>query len=139
MRPIRIPWDFSPPSESPDGRRRPSALGTFVGRQLARLTDEAEATFRAEHPNARERCADCAFRRGTIPNRCLTTVADALLCAAEGEVFNCHREEPGAPDLVPNGVCAGWAILHGSRALADARAPEAARDVIELPPIGGAR
>lgn len=137
MMPIKLPWDFSPVDPSIDGRRRPTALGTFVGRQIARLADEAEPAFRAEHPKARERCADCAFRRGTIPNRCLPTVAEALFCAVDGDVFNCHRVEPGAPDLVPNGVCAGWAILHGSSALADVREPEVPRAPIEMPPIGG--
>ena len=137
MKPIVLPWDFSPADPSIDGRRHPTALGTFVGRQLARMADEAEPAFRAAHPNAHERCAACSFRRGTIPNRCLPTVAEALFCAMDGEVFNCHRVEPGAPDLVPNGVCAGWAILHGTRAMDEVRAPEAPRPVIELPPIGG--
>jgi hypothetical protein len=103
---MRCPWPYS---DEGSGDRlvsnEPSGVGRALGRELARLAD-VEA---AKDPGAPERCRDCAFRLGTRPNGCATTVMDALKCAVEGEAFYCHLgvadgEEPKRP-------CAGWSLL----------------------------
>lgn len=81
---------------------RPCSLGREVGSHLARFTEVEVARLRAEGKSVPERCATCAFRAGTEPNGCLTTMADAFKALLEGDVFDCH-EQPGP--------CAGWAIL----------------------------
>lgn len=44
-------------------------------------------------------CSSCAYRKGSVPNQCPSTINDALTCAASGEPFYCHQ----------TGMeCAGW-------------------------------
>lgn len=81
-------------------RNRPTDLGRKLGEQLARLCDNAEATTMTLHP----RCKTCAFRAGSIPNGCETTLMDAVKCSMEGDTkFMCH-ERPGKP-------CSGWIMM----------------------------
>lgn len=131
---VRMPYDF--PGDGEDGApaviNLPSAEGTFLGRQLARLTDVEEPRYRERNPGAHRRCGECAFRRGTFPNRCLSTVATALKCAIEGEEFLCHTNVPNGTE--PNGICAGWAILSSAIPMSrDDR--EELLQAIPLPPI----
>lgn len=89
-------------------RNQPTPEGRALGEQLARLTDTAEIEVRKQFPNHDERCASCAFKAGTFPNGCLTTVADATKCAVEGTPFFCHHNLDG--DKNPTELCAGWMI-----------------------------
>jgi len=122
-----MPYDFIGHGEDgePATLNAPSPEGREMGLHLAQWTDVAEPAYRRAHPSARERCGECAFRRGSIPNRCLPTVANALKCAFEGEIFYCHRNIPNGTE--PTVPCAGWLIL-----TADDRGP---RPVIQLPPM----
>lgn len=87
---------------------RPSPEGYMLGEQLARLTDKAESTVRAQFPNHKARCKSCAFTKGTIPNGCLPTVMDALKCVVDGTPFHCHQEFDD--NGTPTELCAGWAM-----------------------------
>lgn len=133
-----LPYDYLD-GDPDDGRPMvinvPSAEGTLLGRQLARFADAAEPGHRERNPGAPRRCGECAYRRGTFPNRCLSTVANALKCAVEGEPFLCHVPNPHN-QTETNGLCAGWLILNGE-SKGEPTAEEKPRAVIELPPIGG--
>lgn len=83
---------------------RPCDVGRAAGVELARFADMELA----KHPTLRERCNSCAFRLGTIPNGCLTTMADAFKCVIEGEPFYCHE----TPE--PRALCAGWVALRNA-------------------------
>ena len=101
-RKAELPYPFSTPGVPGSNAvpNLPSSMGEELGKQLARFADiEAKA-----QPEARPRCDDCAFKLGTTPNRCLSTVADALKCVVEREPFFCHKEDP--PKL-----CAGFILL----------------------------
>jgi hypothetical protein len=80
--------------------REPTIEEREMGYHLVRL---CEAEIEA-NPVARERCADCVFRFGTVPNTTAQTLLDATECMVTGEPFFCAHE-PGEP------VCAGWAAL----------------------------
>lgn len=84
---------------------RPSPEGAALGSQLARLVSRELAERRKQFPNHQEPCGTCAFRLGTIPNQCASTVMDALKCVMEQKEFRCH-ESKGATD-----ICCGWLIL----------------------------
>ncbi len=43
-----------------------------------------------------ERCADCAFKSGTTPQRTALQPEKAKLCVLSGTMFFCH-EDPGTP------------------------------------------
>ncbi len=83
-------------------RNRPCAQGRLLGRELARLADKAEAERVQQFPNTKVRCRTCAFRLGTVPNGCVTTLMDAVKCAMEQVPFMCH-ESPGNTE-----PCMGW-------------------------------
>lgn len=51
-------------------------------------------------PNPPERCATCAYRKGTEANLTPSTTLLATLCEMSGDTFSCH--EDGRP-------CRGWA------------------------------
>lgn len=70
------------------GMNLPSEDGAKLGKELSRL---------AGHPQAA--CDSCAFRLGTIPNQCATTLLQAMECLITGEPFLCHKT--GQP-------CEGW-------------------------------
>lgn len=113
---IRMPWEFSKPAVAGAGavENLPSEEGAALGRELARLCDNAEAEVRQRHP--RPRCADCAFRLGTRPNQCAETVMDALKAVMEGVPFYCHL---GVEDGEAERLCAGWAIAIGDGSRTD--------------------
>lgn len=83
------PLGSVPPGKT---RNRPTALGKEAGAHLARFCDQAEMKKTTLHP----RCKTCAFRAGSIPNGCESTVMDALKCSMEDTPFMCH-ERKGQP------------------------------------------
>lgn len=83
-------------------RNKPEAVGYELGAHLARFADQAEAALRARGVQVPERCSTCAFRAGTTPNGCVTSVMDALKCAIEHEPFLCHHDKEHRTP------CAGW-------------------------------
>lgn len=84
--------------------REPEVIERELGYHLVRLTEkEIEA-----NPVTRERCHDCVFRFGTVPNTTGQTLIGALECVRTGEPFYCVHE-PGTP------VCAGWAALRKAK------------------------
>ena len=88
----------------PEGkvRNRPTELGREAGKHLARLCDDAEAKKMLIRPC----CTTCAFRAGTIPNGCESTVMDALKCSMEDVRFNCHETHLS---------CAGWLAMRSKK------------------------
>ena len=78
-------------------RNKPSVRGNELGLHMARLCDDAEQSKMVLRP----RCGTCAFRAGTFPNGCESTLMDALKCAMEGTVFVCHESKEGK-------ACSGW-------------------------------
>lgn len=60
------------------------------------------------------RCASCAFKKGTYPNRCLTTTADAMKCVMEHVPFYCHHDvNLKHPETTPpHSLCSGWMMLN---------------------------
>lgn len=102
------PWDFSAPVEAGASAvpNLPTAEGRALGAEVARLADIAEAKMLARFPGQRRRCDDCAFRAGSIPNGCPSTLMDAIKAGIEREPFWCHA---GATETEePIFVCAGW-------------------------------
>lgn len=92
----------------------PSNAGWQLGSEIARLT---EATMKDD--NVRDgRCATCAFRAGTNANGSLGTLANAIKCAVEDDVFLCHEYN----DHV-NGPCRGWVIMHKHMKNSDIKIP----------------
>lgn len=78
---------------------RPTPEGEELGRELVRLIEPDVKRLEAEGvPDAR--CSSCAFRLGTIPNGCPTTLMDALKCIMEGDPFYCHMGDKP--------LCHGW-------------------------------
>ncbi len=73
-------------------RNVPCELGEQFGKELARLSN-------AGIHGADDRCGTCAFRLGTVPNKCLQTVATALECVIAEEEFTCHES---------HNTCRGW-------------------------------
>lgn len=100
----------------------PSEYGAQCGAKLATMAEEGESLIDPEQAKCEPVCTDCAFRRGTNPNRSAATVADAFKCAIEGEPFWCHKgiiasELPKSISLAilqeqvqaePKRVCGGW-------------------------------
>lgn len=94
-------------------RNRPSPVGIETGSHLARFTDKAEQDWHEAGMNfIPQRCASCAFRSGTVPNGCVTTVADAMKCTMERKPFHCHH---GMKGHGPESVCAGWILLNSAQ------------------------
>lgn len=85
---------------------RPSAVGEALGQQLARLTETSLSRLRTRFPDHAEPCESCAFRLGTVPNRCLPTVMDALKCVVEQTDFYCHQGPKGKAKH----LCTGYMI-----------------------------
>lgn len=84
---------------------RPSAHGKILGEYLALLADLGEYDTRMN--NWRERCATCAFRKGTAPNMTAGTGAVALDCVLgiDKDRFACHH---GMKDGQPQAICVGY-------------------------------
>jgi hypothetical protein len=57
----------------------PSILGAINGLKIAGDLDPAKF------------CHGCAFRKSSVANTCLTTVADTEYCSQEGQTFMCHE------------------------------------------------
>lgn len=105
----KIPWEFSVPlTEGEQGSPNlPSPEGELLGHHLARLTlpliERAQARFPGDSSLAP--CSECAYVAGTVPNRSLATVGDALKCSVERTEFCCHK---GQVNGEPRRLCAGW-------------------------------
>jgi hypothetical protein len=95
-------------------RNMPSPEGAELGAHLARLTAPEIEAYRAKFPGWPGPCASCAFRAGTVPNRCAQTVMDAVKCVAEREPFYCHEPAARGPDGEPTDLCRGWVIATAS-------------------------
>ena len=93
----------------PRNLNRPTPEGRLLGEQIARFADDAMSAKRAAAPAYPERCNSCAFRLGTVPNGCPTTLMDALKCVLEVEPFMCHEVLDDGREPVK--VCAGWAAM----------------------------
>jgi hypothetical protein len=95
-------------------RNRTTPEGAALGKELARMCDEAEPQARLRVPELPPRCQSCAFRAGPhIANGSPQTVMDALKCVMEGREFYCHQ-----PDRVEQ-LCSGWAMFMLSKDAAD--------------------
>lgn len=99
-------------------RNHATAAGHALGRELARLADEAEPRARLVAPAIPPRCASCAFRVGShIPNGSEATLGDALKCVVENVEFRCHEPaRAGRP-------CSGWLMLKLAHPSAPGRCP----------------
>ena len=75
----------------------PTNTGYELGYHISRIFETCELKP--------ERCSTCAFRQGTYPNGCESTLMDAVKCIAEGMPFNCHEE---------NKPCAGYVAFRSS-------------------------
>ena len=100
-------------------RNHPTPEGREMGAHLARWTEAALPKLAAMGQED-DRCKTCAFREGTVPNRCIDTVADAMKCVVEGEhMFLCHH--PRAGETGYDKACYGalraraWWIEHQRR------------------------
>lgn len=83
-------------------KRDAAAGGITCGRYQPR--SDPKAALSVAHLMAlpdREPCADCACRKGTIPNGTPHSMADFTACVDRREPFLCHAD--GA-----NRICAGW-------------------------------
>lgn len=83
-------------------RNRPTPVGRMLGVELARLADKAEIDALKLFPNQKHRCRTCAFRKGTVPNGCESTLMDAIKCVMERVPFMCHESKDNAD------LCMGW-------------------------------
>lgn len=83
----------------------PTPESALLGAELARFAD-AEAVGKVD-----QRCETCAFRAGTYPNGCATTIMDALKATLEREPFFCH-EIPADGSAMK--ACGGWKLLMAS-------------------------
>lgn len=81
----------------------PTPEGSKAGEFLANAADAEMLQRKANFPNHVERCATCAFRKGTIANGSPQTLLDALDCFVTGGDFMCHERA--------NHQCVGFAIL----------------------------
>ena len=101
--------------------------GAALGRELARLVDEAEPRARLVEPLIPPRCASCAFRAGPhIPNGSEATLGDALKCVVENLPFDCHEPaRAGHP-------CSGWLMLQIAHPSAPGRVPWCFSDEVSI-------
>lgn len=89
-------------------RNKPTELGRSFGKNIARFCEERIKKYAGTGMAVPQRCGTCAFREGTVPNGCETTVWDAMKCALEGKVrFMCHEHR--RDDEPP--ICAGYLLL----------------------------
>lgn len=91
---------------------RPTETGRMLGEQLARLTDVAESEQIKKFPNAKKRCASCAFKAGTLPNGCEATLMDAVKAVVQMDDFMCHMDLDA--ERKPQHHCVGWFLLMGA-------------------------
>ena len=106
----RVPWEMSEerkpgePVVSWKDRMPPEAAR--VGKILAGMSREGGLILALQKIAVPDRCKTCAFREGTVPNRCIDTVADAMKCVMEGRPFNCHVPRGG--EIALDQMCSGW-------------------------------
>lgn len=86
---------------------KPCDLGRALGENMARFADHAEQEWREQMGFVPVRCASCAFTKGTFPNGCLGTQADATKALMERKPFYCHHKD--SHGNLP--LCAGWLML----------------------------
>lgn len=94
-------------------RNVPSPEGQAIGKELARLTEQARTDLvdrlglDAVAELLPDPCQSCAFRAGTSPNGCPEAVLDALKCVMEGVPFYCHQSPPNGRGG-HTGLCRGY-------------------------------
>jgi hypothetical protein len=87
-------------------RNRTSPEGHELGKQLARLADNAEPKARLRMPELPPRCSSCAFRDGPhLASGSPETQMAALKCVMEGAEFHCHQHDREGH------LCSGWAMM----------------------------
>jgi len=80
--------------------------GAELGRELARLADNAEPAARLKVPELPPRCASCALRAGRhLANQSPTTLLNLIKCLLENIPFECHEPHRAGE------LCSGWAML----------------------------
>lgn len=104
----KCPWDYVEADPVGGTPNAPTPEGEALGIEMARLTENARPAFEAAHPDAPPPCDECAFIKGTIPNRCPSTLMNALKCVMEGEPFYCHKGVT-YPEC-PKRLCGGYQI-----------------------------
>jgi len=110
---MKTPWDYSAPVDADSGvPNLPSKIGEELGAELARLTEVELANVREQFPGAAPPCSECAFVRGTVPNRCGPTLMDAIKCVVEAEPFYCHKGMNENDE--PRRICAGYMAAMGA-------------------------
>lgn len=109
-----MPFDYTYPKlDGTDVPNVPCETGRALGKQLARFANVEAEYLRVLGKPVPERCNDCAFRMGTVPNQCLTTVANALKSAFESDPFYCHKGI--AEGEAAKALCRGYLLLAGRR------------------------
>lgn len=109
---IELPYDYShPKGDGTDIPNVPCEQGRALGKHLARFANVEAEYLRVAGKPVPQRCDDCAYRLGTVPNQCLPTVANALKCASEREPFFCHKNVVEGD--APNALCRGYLLLAG--------------------------
>jgi hypothetical protein len=89
-------------------RNKPEPAGYALGEQLDKFCEVEIDKYKASGLAVPRRCNTCAFRKGTFPNGCVTTVMDALKCTLEGDTqFLCHEHKKGEEPS----ICAGYLLL----------------------------
>ena len=114
-------------------RNRPTPEGREMGAHLARWAEDALPKL-AAFGQADDRCKTCAFRAGTVPNGCPSTVMDALKAVMERTPFVCHEHGRNGT------ACLGWvAMVVADKSPTAIKAPwpfsTDLPDVIELPDL----
>lgn len=104
MRRLKVPWDYDKPGTKPN---LPTPEGAELGRHMARFFDVETITDPVRVSALPERCHDCAFRLGSIPNQCASTMMTVTKCLIEHEPFYCHNE--------PERLCTGFVVLAGAK------------------------
>lgn len=89
-------------------RNRPTPDGRELGKNMARFADVEEANWKFELGFYPVRCPSCAFKKGTIPNGCVSTTMDATKCTLENVPFFCHYGERRESLTT---LCAGYLLL----------------------------
>lgn len=83
-----------------------SLEGAELGREMARLTDNAEPAARLKVPEIPPRCASCALRAGRhLANQSPATLLDVTKCILGNIPFYCHEPHREGE------LCSGWAML----------------------------
>ena len=94
------PWDFTeaPQPGGPVVENLPSDDPVIVkaGQDLADVAEQGRRLGEARGFPTLPRCNECAFTAGTVPNRSLLTLGDAVKAVVESTGFYCHKgAEPG--------------------------------------------